>query len=245
MPEISMKNLLEAGAHFGHQKRRWNPKMARYIYGVRNNIHIIDLQKTVREIRKVHQWIKELSAQKKTLLMVGTKKQASEIVKSEGQRAGVPHVHERWLGGTLTNFPTIQKSIRRLQELEALERDGLLRHLSKKEVSRLMKEMQRLKKLFSGIRELTRLPDALFIVDPQEEAAAVAEARKLNIPIVAICDTDCDPDLIDLPIPGNDDAARSIRLFTGLIADAFLEGKPQELPEEKPQEFPAAAVENP
>lgn len=225
MINISMKAMLEAGVHFGHQTRRWNPKMGRFIFGERNNIHIIDLQKTVKELKKAYGYIRDKAAEGAVILMVGTKKQAQEIVKGEAQRCGASYVTEKWLGGTLTNFETIKKSIKRLEELEKWETDGIFSVLSKKEVSRLSKEMFRLRKLLTGIRTLTRPPDVVFLIDPVEQELAVVEARKLHIPIVAVCDTNSDPDLVDLPIPGNDDAARSIKLFSGLIADAILEGK--------------------
>lgn len=222
---ISMKGMLEAGVHFGHQTRRWNPKMARFIFGERNNIHIIDLQKTVKELRKAAQFVKEKSAEGARFLFVGTKKQAQEIVKAEAVRCGSAYVSEKWLGGALTNFDTMRKSVQRLEELEKWEADGIFRVLSKKEVSRLTKEMNRLKRLLTGIRDLKRLPDIVFIVDPMDEELAVHEARRKAIPIVAVCDTNCDPDLIDHPIPGNDDAARSIKLFCEVIAEAVLEGR--------------------
>jgi len=222
---ISMKAMLEAGVHFGHQTRRWNPKMGRFIFGERNNIHIIDLQKTVKELKKAYAWIKEQTSQGKVFLFVGTKKQAQDIIRAEAERVGVPYVAEKWLGGMLTNFETIRKSLERLEELEAWERDGVFRMLPKKEVSRLSKEMLRSRRVLTGIRTLGRLPDALFVVDPAEEYMAVAEARRLKIPIVAVCDTNCDPDLIDHPIPGNDDAARAIKLFVNVIAESVLEGK--------------------
>jgi small subunit ribosomal protein S2 len=225
MVSVSMKAMLEAGVHFGHQTRRWNPKMARYIFGERNNIHIIDLQKTVKELKKAHAFIRDRALEGATFIFVGTKKQAQEVLKAESDRAGVAYVHEKWLGGTLTNWQTIQKSVGRLQELEKWEADGLFSVISKKEVARLSKEMARLRKVLTGIRGLEKLPDVMFVIDPVEEEGAVSEARKLKIPIVAVCDTNCDPDLIDYPIPGNDDAARSIRLFCGLMADAVLEGK--------------------
>ncbi|MBI3548137.1 MAG: 30S ribosomal protein S2 [Elusimicrobia bacterium] len=225
MVNISMKSMLEAGVHFGHQTRRWNPKMGRYIFGERNNIHIIDLQKTVKELKKAYAFIRDAAAQGQTILFVGTKKQAQDILKSEATRCGTPYVSEKWLGGTLTNFSTIRKSIQRLDELERWEADGIFTVLSKKEVARLSKEMARLRKLLTGIRVLNRLPDVVFLIDPVEEDLAVTEARKLGIPIVAVCDTNCDPDLIDHPIPGNDDAARSIKLFCTLIADAVVEGR--------------------
>jgi small subunit ribosomal protein S2 len=227
-----MKAMLEAGVHFGHQTRRWNPKMARYIFGERNNIHIIDLQKTVKELKKAHAFIKDRAFEGASFLFVGTKKQAQEVMKAEADRAGVAYVHEKWLGGTLTNWQTIQKSVTRLEELEKWETDGLFSVLSKKEVSRLTKEMARLRKVLTGIRSLAKVPDVMFVIDPVEEEGAVSEARKLKIPIVAVCDTNCDPDLIDYPIPGNDDAARAIRLFCGLIADAVLEGKALKMAEQ-------------
>jgi small subunit ribosomal protein S2 len=216
--------MLEAGVHFGHQTRRWNPKMGRFIFGERNSIHIIDLQKTVKEIKRVYGWVKDQAAAGKTFLFVGTKKQAQEILKTEAQRCGAAYVSDKWLGGTLTNFMTIRRSIKRLEEIEKWQSDGILGVMPKKDAARYGKEMARLQKVLTGIRTLSRLPDVLFVVDPVEEDLAVAEARRLHIPIVAVCDTDCDPDLIDHPIPGNDDAARSIKLFCGLIADAVAEG---------------------
>ena len=211
--------------HFGHQTRRWNPKMGKFIFGERNSIHIIDLQKTVKEIKKVYGYVKDQGALGKTFLFVGTKKQAQDILKTEAERCGAAYVSEKWLGGTLTNFATLRMSVKRLDELEKWETDGIFSVLSKKEVSRLSKEMLKLRKTLTGIRKLEKLPDVLFVIDPVEEDLAVAEARRLKIPIVAVCDTDCDPDLIDHPIPGNDDAARSIKLFCGIIADAVVEGK--------------------
>ena len=225
MINVSMKAMLEAGVHFGHQTRRWNPKMGRFIFGERNAIHIIDLQKTVKEIKKVYAWVKEQAASGKRFLFVGTKKQAQDILRTEAERCGAAYVCEKWLGGTLTNFATLRKSVKRLEELEKWEKDGIFTVLPKKEVARLNKEKNRMIKTLSGIRSLNQLPDVMFIIDPVEEELAVAEARRLKIPIVAICDTDCDPDLIDHPIPGNDDAARSIKLFCGIIADAVAEGK--------------------
>lgn len=225
MVNVSMKAMLEAGVHFGHQTRRWNPKMGRFIFGERNSIHIIDLQKTVKEIKKVYAWVKDRAAEGKRFLFIGTKKQAQDIIKTEALRAGSAWVSEKWLGGTLTNFATLRKSVKRLEELEKWETDGIFSVLSKKEVSRLSKEKARLQRVLAGIRGLEAPPDIMFVVDPVEEDLAVLEARRLKIPIVAVCDTDCDPDLIDHPIPGNDDAARSIKLFCGIIADAVLEGK--------------------
>jgi len=224
MTNVSMKAMLEAGVHFGHQTRRWNPKMERFIFGERNGIHIIDLQKTVKEIKKVYAFIREQAALGKKFLFVGTKKQAQDILKAEAQRCGAAYVSDKWLGGTLTNFATLRRSVKRLEELEKWQKDGIFGVLPKKEVSRLNKELFRLQKVLTGIRELPRLPDLVFVVDPVEENLAVAEARRLNIPIIAVCDTDSDPDLIDHPIPGNDDAARSIKLFCGIVADAVADG---------------------
>ena len=225
MINVSMKAMLEAGVHFGHQTRRWNPKMSRFIFGERNAIHIIDLQKTAKEIKKVAQWVSDAAAANKKFLFVGTKKQAQDILKTEAERCGASYVCEKWLGGTLTNFATLRKSVKRLEEIEKWQNEGIFAVLPKKEVSRLNKEMSKLKKNLSGLRGLDTLPDIVFVVDPVEEDLSVQEARKLGIPIVAVCDTDCDPDLIDHPIPGNDDAARSIKLFCGLVADAVFAGR--------------------
>ncbi|OGR69245.1 MAG: 30S ribosomal protein S2 [Elusimicrobia bacterium GWC2_63_65] len=225
MLNISMKSMLEAGVHFGHQTYRWNPKMSRYIFGERNGIHILDLQKTVKEIKKAYTFVKDSAKAGKTFLFVGTKKQAKEIIREEATRAEVSCVHEKWLGGTLTNFETLRKSLKRLEELEKFENDGLFKVMSKKEVSRLSKEKARLVKLLSGIRNLRGLPDIMFIVDPVNEANALKEAHKLKIPVVGVCDTNCDPDQLDWPIPGNDDAARSIRLFCATMADAVIDGR--------------------
>jgi small subunit ribosomal protein S2 len=225
MANISMKALLEAGVHFGHQTRRWNPKMAKYIFGTRNKIHIIDLQKTVKELKKCYKVVRDSVAENRTILFVGTKKQAQTPVKEEAVRCGAFFVSDRWLGGTLTNFETLKKSIARLNELERMKADGIFGVLSKKEVSMRERERAKLIKSLEGIKDMKSLPGMIFVVDPTEEATAVAEARKLNIPIVAICDTNCDPDLIDHPIPGNDDAIRAVKLFCSLMADAVLEGK--------------------
>ncbi|MBI2118558.1 MAG: 30S ribosomal protein S2 [Elusimicrobia bacterium] len=225
MSNISMKSLLEAGVHFGHQTRVWNPKMAKYIYGSRNNIHIIDLSKTVKELKKALKFLKEASQESKVCLFVGTTKQSQEAIKEASVRSGSPYVNERWLGGTLTNFTTIQKSIERLKELERMKEEKILDVLSKKENSRLAKAKFRLEKSLSGIKEMAELPSILFVIDPMSEITAIMEARKLEIPIVAVCDTNCNPDLIDYPIPGNDDAVRSIKLFCNYAADAILEGK--------------------
>jgi small subunit ribosomal protein S2 len=220
-----MKQLLEAGVHFGHQTRRWNPKMAKYIFQERNGIYIIDLQKTVLKLREVYGVVKEMSRQGKIFLFVGTKKQAQEAVKEEADRAGMYYVNQRWLGGTLTNFQTIQKRIQRLRELERQRDTGVFEVLTKKEVGRLEDELRKLDRFLAGIKDMPKLPDAIFVVDPRKERIAVLEARKLKIPIIAVIDTNCDPDEIDYAIPGNDDAIRAVKLMTGKIADAIIEGK--------------------
>jgi len=225
MATISMKALLEAGVHFGHQTRRWNPKMAKYIFGSRSNIHIIDLQKTAKELKKAYKFIREMASSGQTILFVGTKKQAQEAIASEAQRCNSYYVSERWLGGTLTNFDTIKKSIGHMNELDKMKSDGLFRVMSKKEVSRLEKERMRMTKTLSGIKSMERLPGCMFVIDPVQENTAILEARRMQIPIVAVCDTNCDPDLIDYPVPGNDDAIRSVKLFCSLMADAILEGR--------------------
>lgn len=225
MSVISMKQLLEAGVHFGHQTRRWNPKMAKYIFTERNGIYIIDLQKTVKKVEEAYQFVRDLAAEGGNILFVGTKKQAQESVKEEAERCGMFFVNQRWLGGTLTNFSTIQKRIRRLRDLEVMEEDGTFEVLPKKEVILLRKEKERLEKFLGGIKNMGQLPDALFIIDPRKERIAVAEAHKLNIPIVAIVDTNCDPDEVDYVIPGNDDAIRAVKLLTAKIADAVIEGR--------------------
>ena len=234
MAVISMKQLLEAGVHFGHQTRRWNPKMAKYIFTERNGIYIIDLQKTVRKVDEAFNFIRSVAQEGKKVLFVGTKKQAQEAVKEEAVRAGMFYVNERWLGGMLTNFQTIQKRIKRLKQLEQMEQDGTFEVLTKKEVLALRHEMEKLEKFLGGIKEMNRLPGALYVVDPRKERIAVAEARKLGIPIVAIVDTNCDPDEIDYVIPGNDDAIRAVRLLTSRMADAVIEGSHgQDEPEEE------------
>lgn len=225
MSVISMKQLLEAGVHFGHQTRRWNPKMKKYIFTERNGIYIIDLQKTVKKVEEAYNWMKELAANGGTVLFVGTKKQAQDSVKEEAIRSGMYYVNQRWLGGTLTNFETIQKRIARLKDIERMAEDGTFDVLPKKEVVQLRKEQERLEKFLGGIKEMKSLPDALFIIDPRKERIAVAEAHKLNIPIVGIVDTNCDPDEIDVVIPANDDAIRAVKLLTGKMADAILEAK--------------------
>ncbi|WML43729.1 30S ribosomal protein S2 [Neobacillus sp. PS3-40] len=225
MSVISMKQLLEAGVHFGHQTRRWNPKMKKYIFTERNGIYIIDLQKTVKKVEEAYNWVRELAGNGGTFLFVGTKKQAQDSVKEEAARSGMYFVNQRWLGGTLTNFETIQKRIRRLKDIERMSEDGTFEVLPKKEVVQLKKQQERLEKFLGGIKDMKRLPDALFIIDPRKERIAVAEAHKLNIPIVAIVDTNCDPDEIDVVIPANDDAIRAVKLLTGKMADAILEAK--------------------
>ena len=225
MSVISMKQLLEAGVHFGHQTRRWNPKMKKYIFTERNGIYIIDLQKTVKKVEEAYKWVKELAANGGTILFVGTKKQAQDSVKEEAIRSGMYYVNQRWLGGTLTNFETIQKRIARLKDIERMAEDGTFDVLPKKEVVQLKKQQERLEKFLGGIKDMKRIPDALFIIDPRKERIAVAEAHKLNIPIVGIVDTNCDPDEIDVVIPANDDAIRAVKLLTGKMADAILEAK--------------------
>jgi len=220
-----MKQLLEAGVHFGHQTRRWNPKMAEYIFTERNGIYIIDLQKTVRKVEEAYRFVRDLVASGERMLFVGTKKQAQETIKEEAERCGMFYVNQRWLGGTLTNFKTIASRIARLEEIERMEEDGSFEVLPKKEVIELRKEKERLNRFLGGIRGMKTLPGAVFIVDPRKERIAVAEARKLGIPIVAIVDTNCDPDEVDYIIPGNDDAIRAVKLLTGIIADAVLEAK--------------------
>ena len=225
MDIISMKQLLEAGVHFGHQTRRWNPKMAPYIFTERNGIYIIDLQKTVKKVDEAYNFIREVAAAGENILFVGTKKQAQEAMKDEAIRCNMFFVNERWLGGMLTNFKTIQTRIARLRKLEAMEADGTFDLLPKKEVIGLRHEMEKLTKYLGGIKDMKKLPGALFIVDPRKEHIAVLEARKLNIPIVATVDTNCDPDEIDHVIPANDDAIRAVKLLTAKMADAVLEGR--------------------
>ena len=224
MAVISMKQLLEAGFHFGHQTRRWNPKMGRFIFTERNGIYIIDLQKTVHKVDEAYNFIKSVAAEGKDILFVGTKKQAQEAIKDEALRCGMFYVNERWLGGMLTNFNTIQARIRRLRELEKMEEDGTFEKLPKKEVAMLNHEKEKLERFLGGIKDMKKKPGAMFIVDPRKERIAVAEAKRLRIPIVAIVDTNCDPDEIDYPIPVNDDAIRAVRLLTGKMADAVIEG---------------------
>ena len=225
MPIVTMKELLEAGVHFGHQTKRWNPKMKKYLFGERNGIYIIDLQKTMSKFQQAYDFVRQVAALGKEVLFVGTKKQAAESIAEESKRCGMFFVNRRWMGGMLTNFQTIRKSINRLQQLEVMREDGTFEKLTKKEVLKLEREMAKLEFSLSGIKEMTGLPGAVFIIDPRKEGIAVQEARRLNIPVVAVVDTNCDPDEIDYPIPGNDDAIRSIRLMTSKIADAVLEGR--------------------
>ena len=221
---VSMKQLLEAGVHFGHQTRRWNPKMAPYIFTERNGIYIIDLQKTVKKLEEAYNFVRELSTEGKSVLFVGTKKQAQDSVKEEALRAGAYYVNARWLGGMLTNFTTIRRRIERLNQLRTMESDGTFDLLPKKEVIKLNLEIEKLEKFMGGIKDMKEIPGALFIVDPRKERIAVAEAKKLGIPIVAIVDTNCDPDEIDYVIPGNDDAIRAVKLISGAMANAIIEG---------------------
>jgi small subunit ribosomal protein S2 len=224
-PAVTMKELLEAGVHFGHQTKRWNPKMKEYIFGERNGIYIIDLQKTHRLLQEALQHVQELAAQGRTLLFVGTKRQAQEAVAEEAQRCGMPYVNERWLGGLLTNFVTVRKSLDRLKELEMVAGDSRQERLTKKELARLEKERLKLEKNLLGIKGMKSVPDAVFVIDTRKELIAVKEARKLKIPVIGIVDTNCDPDEVDYVIPGNDDALRAIKLFAGRMAEAVLAGR--------------------
>lgn len=240
MAVVSMKQLLEAGVHFGHQTRRWNPKMAPYIFTERNGIYIIDLQKTVRKLEDAYMFVRDLSASGETVLFVGTKKQAQDSIREEAVRAGAHYVNARWLGGMLTNFRTIRGRIGRLKQLRAMEEDGTFDLLPKKEVIKLNHEIEKLEKFLGGIKEMDKIPGALFIVDPRKEKIAVAEARKLGIPIVAIVDTNCDPDDVDYVIPGNDDAIRAVKLIAATMANAIIEGRQGE---ETAEEAEAAEAE--
>ena len=225
MAVVSMKQLLEAGVHFGHQTRRWNPKMAEYIFTERNGIYIIDLQKTVKKLDEAYNFVRDLSTEGKTVLFVGTEKQAQESVKEEAERAGAYYVNARWLGGMLTNFTTIKRRIARLKQLRAMEADGTFDLLPKKEVIKLNLEIEKLEKFMGGIKDMPGVPGCLFIVDPRKEKIAVSEAKKLGIPVVAIVDTNCDPDDVDYVIPGNDDAIRAVKLIAGAMANAIIEGR--------------------
>ena len=236
MSVISMKQLLEAGVHFGHQTRRWNPKMSTYIFTERNGIYIIDLQKTVKKVEEAYEFIRSVVSEGKNVLFVGTKKQAQETVKEEAERCGMFYINERWLGGTLTNYKTIQKRIQRLKKLEKMESDGIFSVLPKKEVAGLMGEAEKLKRFLGGIKDMPDLPGALFIIDPRKEHIAIAEARRLGIPVVAIVDTNCDPDEIDYVIPGNDDAIRAVKLLASMVADAVLEANQGQVGDEVSEE---------
>lgn len=242
MSVISMKQLLEAGVHFGHQTRRWNPKMKRFIFTERNGIYIIDLQKTVKEVEKAYYFVRDIAMDNKSVLFVGTKKQAQDSIESEAKRCGQFYVANRWLGGMLTNFKTMRSRVARLNKIEEMETNGDMELLPKKEVIQLMHEKEKLLKNLGGIREMKDLPGALFIVDPRKERIAIAEARNLGIPVVAIVDTNCDPDEVDYPIPGNDDAIRAVKLIASKMADAVLEGKQGEQMEDEAAEEEAAVA---
>ena len=247
MAVVSMKQLLEAGVHFGHQTRRWNPKMAEYIFTERNGIYIIDLQKTVKKLNEAYMFARDIAAEGGDILFVGTKKQAQDSVKEEAEHCGMPYVNARWLGGMLTNFTTIKKRIARLAQLRKMEEDGTFEILPKKEVIKLRGEIEKLEKFLGGIKDMKKIPGAMFIVDPRKERIAVAEAKKLGIPIIAIVDTNCDPDEIDAVIPGNDDAIRAVKLISEVIANAVLEAKQGEQGSaavvEEAEEAPAAEAD--
>ncbi len=243
MAVVSMKQLLEAGVHFGHQTRRWNPKMARYIFTERNGIYIVDLQKTVKKMDEAYNFVRDISLEGKDLLFVGTKKQAQESIREEATRCNMPFVNARWLGGMLTNFRTIRRRIDRMEQLKKMREDGTFEMLPKKEVIKLELEIEKLEKFLGGVKGMNSLPGALFVVDPRKEHIAVSEARKLHIPIVAIVDTNCDPDEIDYVIPGNDDAIRAVRLISSAMANAILEGRQGEQMEEETQGDAADAQE--
>lgn len=247
MGVVSMKQLLECGVHFGHQTRRWNPKMKPYIFTERNGIYIIDLQKTVKGLEKAYDFVREVSKAGGSVLFVGTKRQAQDPIREESIKSGQFFINQRWLGGLLTNFATIRRRVTRMTELQAMEADGSINKYPKKEVIQLRKEREKLEKYLSGIREMKDIPDALFVIDPRRETIAVQEARKLGIPVISIVDTNCDPDVIDYPIPGNDDAIRAIELIVGLMANAYIEGRQgqdamreKEDEPEKEQQEPAA-----
>jgi len=246
MAVVTMKQLLEAGVHFGHQTKRWNPKMAQYIFGARNNIHIIDLQKTLAKIKEAYKFIRDIVANNQTVLFVGTKRQAQEIIKEEAERCGMFYVNQRWWGGILTNFSTIRRSVERLKRLEQLQQETNSSTFTKKELIRIEKEKLKLEKELSGIRDMDNLPGALFVIDLPQEAIAVSEAKKLEIPVVALVDTNCDPEGINYVIPGNDDAIRSIKLITHIIAEAIIEGKElkekEQVTEEKQGKLPEEEV---
>ena len=225
MSVVAMKQLLEAGVHFGHQTRRWDPRMAEYIFQARNGIHIIDLQKTSKKLDEAYEFVRAQAEEGKNILFVGTKKQAQECVKEAAEKCGMFYINERWLGGTLTNFPTIRTRVERLTELERMEEDGTFDILPKKEVALLRKEMDKLNKNLGGIKEMTEIPDVMFVVDPKKEHIAILEAKKLNIPVVGLIDTNCNPNDVDYVIPGNDDAIRAVKLMTDVMANAVIEGR--------------------
>lgn len=233
---VTVKQLLEAGVHFGHQTRRWNPKMAPFIFTKRNGVYIIDLEKTLAHLVTACNYLKGLAERGSTILFVGTKRQAQDAIYEAAQKTGMPYVHQRWLGGMLTNFETIRKSVARLDEIEKMEAEGTYRFLTKKEVAQLQKQREKLLKVLAGVRPMKRIPAALFVVDPKQEEIAVKEARRLGIPIVAIIDTNCDPDMVDYLIPGNDDAIRSVKLICEIVGDAILEGRQQHLQIARDQE---------
>ena len=247
MAVISMKQLLEAGVHFGHQTRRWNPKMAKYIFTERNGIYIIDLQKTVKKLEEAYMFVRDIAANGESILFVGTKKQAQDAIREEAERSGMFYVNARWLGGMMTNFTTIRGRVVRLNELKRMESDGTFDMLPKKEVAKLTGEIEKLEKYLGGIKEMKKLPGAVFVVDPRKEKIAIAEARKLGIPVVAIVDTNCDPDEVDFVIPGNDDAIRAIKLIASTMANAVIEGRQGEQTEEAApaEETEAPAEETP
>ena len=245
MAVVSMKQLLEAGVHFGHQTRRWNPKMARFIFTERNGIYIIDLQKTVKKVEEAYAFLREVAASGAPVLFVGTKKQAQNSIKEEALRCNMFYVNERWLGGMLTNFRTIQTRIARLKELEGMFEDGSTEKYTKKEVILMRRELDKLEKNLGGIKDMKKLPGALFVIDSKKEEIAVSEARKLHIPVVATVDTNCDPDVIDYPIPANDDAIRAVKLLAGKMADAVLEGRQGQQEEEAAEAAPAEGAEAP
>ena len=243
MVAVSMKQLLEAGVHFGHQTRRWNPKMKEYIFTERNGIYIIDLQKTVKKVEEAYNFIREVSQAGRDVLFVGTKKQAQDAIKEEAERVGMYYVNNRWLGGMLTNFKTIKKRIERLEQLHKMEEDGTFDLLPKKEVIKLKGEIEKLEKFLGGIKDMKGVPGAMFVVDPRKERIAIAEAKRLHIPVVAIVDTNCDPDEVDYVIPGNDDAIRAVKLIAGAMADAILEGRQGEQMADKAEEAEEATEE--
>ena len=236
MAVVAMKQLLEAGVHFGHQTKRWDPKMAEYIYQARNGIHIIDLQKTSKKIDEAYAFVKEIAEEGQDILFIGTKKQAQECVKEAAEKSGMFYVDQRWLGGMLTNFKTIRTRIERLKKLEAMQEDGTFDVLPKKEVAALKNEMEKLEKNLGGIKEMTKLPGAIFVVDPKKERIAVLEAKKLGIPVIGLVDTNCSPVDVDYPIPGNDDAIRAVKLITDVMANAVIEGRQGEMLEDNSNE---------